>query len=149
MASSLQEDEKFSDLAYINMSYDPVMLRLYVDAADSWRPGHIMWLPPLPEKPGTKAGIEHLTDNHLRIAIEMSELSHDKSTALGSFLSPESITAKREGDKILRYAMHHEADWGLIVQLLRDRDIWNYDLVMDSLEVLKSGGSATLAEGAL
>lgn len=148
-SSSLLEDEKFTDLAYINTSYDPVMLRLYVNASSKWRPSDIMGLPPFPEAPGIKAGITHLTDVHFLIASEMSMLDYDKSQSLGSFLSPESITASREGRKILHYALHHEPDWDLIAMLLRDRGIWDYQLMMDSLEVLKSGGSATLAEGAL
>lgn len=93
--------------------------------------------------------ITHLTEKHFLIDDQLAELGSKKEDSLSSYLSPEAFALRRQEELILAHALHNIDEWDMIAHLLRDRDMWDYDNLTKSLSVLKSAGSATLANGAL
>lgn len=128
---------------------DPRTLTLIAAHSDTWRSLTIMQLLDAAKPYPGKGEITHLTESHFAIYNEMAALERDKEDSLSSYLSPEAFTVRRQGAVILAYALHNTGDWCMIVSLLRDRDMWDYDTMSEALSSMKSVGNPVLANGAL
>jgi hypothetical protein len=146
----LRESETMAHLTCIKEhSFDRYMIRMLHEYSDSHFPLPIANVLKAAQLAGDPRRLTTLGEIHFTICREIFELSSDRCIQLGSFLSPEAISVKRNSDRIQHYALHNTEDWELIMPLLRDRHLWDFEDAMEALRTVKSVSTAALSEGAL
>lgn len=130
-------------------SFDRYTLRMIHNHAHLRPPFPIVELLKASRLDGDPKRLALLVEDHFTIRREIDELTGDRYQRFNSYLSPESMTVYRNSKIICHYLLHNTEDYALVLPLLRDRYLWDFDELMRVLNVVKKSPTVSLSDGML